>query len=125
MTYLRDIAVGLVAVFLLLGSGNSARAASAPRHSIPSWSDVDNQPPPPLPTLLRALAWWHAQGHAPPPPHLIRHLPTFIPLYLSYQAMSDSKNFMSFEAWLVFNGPDDVALCDCLSELYRLAEAGS
>jgi len=72
--------------------------------------------------LLRALAWWQAQGHGQPPAHLIRHLPTFIPLYLSYKSIGNPKKIMPFEAWLLLNGFSDPTLCDCLVELYRLAE---
>jgi len=100
----------------------SLLGASAPQQRPVWWTDFDSQPPPPLPSLLRALAWWHAQGHGQPPAHLIRHLPTFIPLYLSYKSIWDPKKIMPFEAWLLLNGFSDPTLCDCLVELYRLAE---
>mgnify|MGYP000490871259 CR=1 FL=1 len=99
-----------------------------PEHVIRNWSgaiemaSVESQPPPPLATLLRAVAWWQAEGHGRLPTRLIVHLPTFIPLYLSYAAIDDPKSVVPFEAWLLLNGVGDPGLRDCLVELFRLAK---
>jgi len=93
---------------------------SVPREN--TVTDGQSQPPPPLATLLRAVAWWQAEGHGRLPTRLIVHLPTFIPLYLSYAAIDDPKSVVPFEAWLLLNGVGDPGLRDCLVELFRLAK---
>lgn len=92
------------------------------RPSAPVLADGQSQPPPPAAGLLHALAWWYGQGHGPVPTALLRHLSTFVPVYLAYSASDEAKAGMPFEVWLTVNGFSDPALCEGLVELYRLAE---
>ncbi len=117
---------------LLLGSTVSGQKPSRepvfPRSEwiVGAWADFHSQPPPPFSlALLHAITWWNSQGFAAPPAHLLRHLSTFIPLYIAYVSnFSDetAKPAMPFEVWLHVNGISNPIECERLMELYRLAE---